>query len=703
MTGGLMGGMTGWQIFFAPWVPMGLLWVLAGCGLVVLGVALWRGLTGWTLRGLALASILMALAGPSVQLETRDPLPDMLLALVDDSASQSLGPRLEQSQQALRWLREAATQAGAELVLRRVGDDAEGRGTLMAADLDAALAEIPADQLAGVIVISDGAVEDADQLTARAATLPAPAHVLLSGARRAWDRRLMVAEAPRFAVTGEEITLRLRVEALGPAPDLPAEILLSIDGAAPSRHQVTAGRDLALPLTLDHGGETLVHLALTPLAGELTTRNNQAAIRINGIRDRLRVLLVTGVPHPGTRTWRNLLKSDASVDLVHFTILRPPNKQDGVPVNELSLIPFPTQDLFIEKIDEFDLIIFDRYQLRGILPGIYLESVRHYVEDGGAVLVAAGPEFSGAESLSRSPLGDVLPARPTGRVVEGAVQPELSDIGLRHPVTQALDDADNWGPWLRHQELDVTGGQVVMQSPEGAALLALDRVGDGRVALLGSDQVWLWARGYDGGGPQLELLRRLAHWMMGEPELEEEALRATAQDGQVVITRQTLAPKVEDLMVAAPDGGQFPLEMQPDGPGRFSATLPKGPAGVYRFSQEDQSVVAVLGEAAPLEFAAPLADLVPLTPFVTETGGQVWRVEDGMPRLRPVRVDQVAAGRGWIGYTPRGAYISRDLRVAPALPRWAWLLIAAGGMLAAWLWEGRARTAQRAGNDSTNI
>ncbi len=703
MMGDIFGGMTGWQIFFAPWVPLPLLWGLASVATLVLAIALWRGLLGWALRGVALGALLLALAGPSVQLETRDPLPDVLVALVDETASQTLGPRMAQTEQTLAWLEEVATLAGAELRVRRVGDGADGQGTRVAPDLDAALADVPADQLAGVMILSDGAVRDAGQLAGRAATLPAPAHLLMTGRRTAWDRRLVVKEAPRFAVTGEEITLRLRVENLGPAPDLPAEITLSVDGDAPTRHRVRVGRDLTLPLTLDHGGETVVHLALTPLDGELTDRNNQAALRINGIRDRLRVLLVTGAPHPGTRTWRNLLKSDASVDLVHFTILRPPNKQDGVPVNELSLIPFPTQDLFIEKIDEFDLIIFDRYRLRGILPGVYLESVRHYVEDGGAVLVAAGPEFSGAESLSRSPLGDVLPARPTGRVEEGEVTPELSDIGLRHPVTQALSGAGDWGPWLRHQDLDVTGGQVVMQTPEGAALLALDRVGEGRVALLGSDQVWLWARGYQGGGPQLELLRRLAHWMMGEPELEEEALRTFEAEGQLMIQRQTLSPTAAPLAGVRPDGSRFALAMQPDGPGRFVAKLPDGPAGVYRFSQGDQSVVAVLGEAAPLEFAAPLADPAPLTPFVTETGGRVWWVEDGMPRLRPVRADQIAAGRGWIGYTPRGAFVSRDLRVAPALPRWAWLLIAAGGMLAAWLWEGRARTAYRAGSDSTNI
>ena len=148
------------------------------------------------------------------------------------------------------------------------------------------------------------------------------------------------------------------------------------------------------------------------------------------MRDRLRVLLVSGEPHAGERTWRNLLKSDASVDLVHFTILRPPEKQDGVPVTELSLIAFPTRELFLDKIDEFDLIIFDRYKRRGILPAIYLDNVRQYVENGGAVLIAgrAGLRQRRTRSIARR-WPRILPGAPTGRVIEEAFVPTITDIG----------------------------------------------------------------------------------------------------------------------------------------------------------------------------------------------------------------------------------------------------------------------------------
>lgn len=700
------------EIFFAPLIPWPVLMVLAVGAIMLLGIAIWRGLSGWIYRAAALAILLAALSGPTLQEETRDPLPDLLLALVDESASQDLPGRSKARDEALAWLTEVSAAQGMALNVVSLPDAVDGKGTVLGPILDRALAELPMGQLAGVFLLSDGAIHDVQALTSRMAGLPVPMHLLRSGSDEEWDRRLTILNAPRFAVTGEEIVLQLRVDALGAAPNAPAELSLSIDGSSPSRHTVRVGQDLELPLVLDHAGETVVHLTLTRMDGELTERNNQAAVRINGIRDRLRVLLVSGEPHPGTRTWRNLLKSDASVDLVHFTILRPPDKRDGVPVNELSLIPFPTQDLFIEKIDEFDLIIFDRYKLRGILPGAYLSSVRNYVERGGAVLVAAGPEFASVESLSRSPLGEVLPLRPSGRVKAEPMRPELTETGLRHPVTKSLNaqsGGGHLGAWLRHVELENTASQVVMQSPEGDPLLALDRVGEGRVALIGTDQVWLWGRGFDGGGPQLELLRRLAHWMMGEPELEEEALVTTENaDGSILITRQTLEDAPDLLEVETPDGRRMTLPMQPDGPGRFIARLAENegqdpgaaqastegsdaplPLGVYRFFQGGRSVVAVRGEAAPLEFADPLARNDPMAELLTPTRGGVWVLENGLPRLRAVQKGRPAIGSGWVGYVPREAYLTRDLRVRPALPAWAWLLMVAGAIVLGWWVEGR--------------
>ena len=166
----------------------------------------------------------------------------------------------------------------------------------------------------------------------------------------------------------------------------------------------------------------MIELEVAPVENELAADSNRAVVNIEGVRDKLRVLLVSGKPHPGERMWRNLLKSDANVDLVHFTILRPPEKgSDGTPINELSLIAFPVADLFGRRIKDFDLIIFDRYAQQSILPYVYLENIANYVRDGGALLMAEGPEFSTPDGLYYSPLGAISPAEPSGDDVEGAV------------------------------------------------------------------------------------------------------------------------------------------------------------------------------------------------------------------------------------------------------------------------------------------
>ncbi|MEM9970271.1 MAG: hypothetical protein AAF762_04125, partial [Pseudomonadota bacterium] len=456
------------------------------------------------------------------------------------------------------------------------------------------------------------------------------------------------------------------------------------------------GEDLTLPLTLTHGGVNVIQFTLPEQPGELTTRNNAVIVQINGVRDRLRVLLVSGEPHAGERTWRNLLKSDASVDLVHFTILRPPEKQDGVPVGELSLIAFPTRELFLDKIDEFDLIIFDRYKRRGILPGIYLDNIRQYVEDGGALLIAAGPDFATADSIYRSPLSEIIPASPTGRVIEDAYRPTVSDIGHRHPVTEGFqpveaeaDAPPSWGRWMRLIDVAPTAGDTVMTGIDDRPLLVLDRVGEGRVALMASDHAWLWSRGFDGGGPQLELLRRLAHWMMKEPDLEEEALTVTAEGQTMTISRRTLGDEVGDVTITGPDGAVTVLPLDNVGSGRFMATWEGPEIGLYRLTEGEEEAVVALGPAAPREFENTIASGDLLAPTVEESRGGIRRLEDGVPDIRAVREGRVAAGRGWIGIAPRGAYVTAEISVSPILPAWIMLLLASLLAVAAWLREGR--------------
>ncbi|MGB5865254.1 MAG: hypothetical protein WBG95_13255 [Sulfitobacter sp.] len=676
------------SIIFDPLIPWPLLIVVAIIALAGVVIAVARGLRGWPLRGLAGLVVLAALSGPSFQQEDRAPLSDIVVMLEDESASQRLGDRAVQTKTAADTLAaQIETRPNTELRRITIPDGQGDAGTELMTALSDALAEEPRARVAGIVALTDGRVHDANLPV----DLPAPFHVLLSGTQDDWDRRLQVIGAPAFAIIGEPVVLTLRVDDLGAAPETDGftELDISIDADEPQRFRVPIGEDLALPVTLPKGGRNVIRFSLTDAEGELTNRNNAAVIQMNGVRDRLRVLLVSGQPHAGGRTWRNLLKSDSSVDLVHFTILRPPEKQDGVPVSELSLIAFPTRELFMEKIDDFDLIIFDRYKRRGILPSLYLENIAQYVRKGGAVLVSAGPDFASADSLFRTPLGDVLPGTPTARVVDEPYLPFVSDLGNRHPVTTDLPQDGEWGRWLRQIDVTQTSGNMVMTGVDDRPLLILDRVDEGRVALLASDHAWLWNRGYEGGGPQLELLRRLAHWMMGEPELEEEALTASAEGQTMRIERRTLSETVPPLSITGPDGTVTEMPLSPVAPGRFEANFTGPEIGLYRLENGDQVSVIGLGPAAPREFIETIADAGVLEPVMVAMRGGETRLEEGLPRIRNVSAGRPAAGRGWIGFTPREAYETRDVRQTPILPGWLVLLLSAGLITAAWLREGR--------------
>ena len=690
--------MTG-TVIFDPHLPWLVLYAAAALAVLLVGLSVWRGLAGWWLRALAAASLLVALANPSLQQEDRNPLSDIVLVLVDESSSQGLSDRAEQTEAALdEVLAQIAAMPNTEARVSTVGDGEGDEGTRAMTALAEAMAEEPRARVAGAILISDGRVHDME----RAPDLPAPLHLLQTGHSTDWDRRLIVENAPAFAILDEEIQLTLRIEDQG---DLPAnagpgatvDLSIAIDGEEPRTYAVPVGEELQLPVTLTHGGKNVIQFATPVAEGELTDRNNAAVVQINGVRDRLRVLLVSGEPHPGERTWRNLLKSDSSVDLVHFTILRPPEKQDGVPVSELSLIAFPTRELFIEKIDEFDLIIFDRYKRRGILPTLYLDNIRDYVERGGAVLVAAGPDFASADSIYRSPLGDIMPASPSARVLEEGYTPQVTELGEKHPVTEGLEamypleegDGPGWGRWFRLIDLIPGEGHVVMAGMEERPLLVLQRQGEGRVALLGSDHAWLWSRGFEGGGPQLELLKRLAHWMMKEPDLEEESLTADAVGQEMTVRRRTLGEAPEDVEVTGPDGTVYTVPLEEVSPGLFQGVFEGPDMGLYRLAEGEESAVIALGPSAPREFEQTIATGAVLEPAVEARRGGVIPVEEGTPDIRQVREGRVAAGRGWIGVTPREAYVTADVTVLPLVSPLLFLLLAGLFTLGAWLLEGR--------------
>ena len=691
--------MSALSVQWAPLLPVFMIGGLAAIAALLLAVALWRRAAGVWWRLAAFAVLLLALANPSLVEEQRNPLSDVVFIVADESTSQDIENRGSQTEQAVAHL---LTQIGAlddtEVRLIRAGDTRgalDVEGTRLFAPLRQALAKVPRQRVSAIVLVSDGQIHDLPE-SVESLGIEAPVHLLLTGRPDEGDRRLTITKAPSFGIVGDQLTLTLRID------DLPANatagsarVVLRQDGVATQGIDARIGVEEEMTFELDHRGPAVLEIEVARGPEELTLANNRAAVVVNGVRDRLRVLLVSGEPHAGERAWRNILKSDPSVDLVHFTILRPPEKQDGTPIRELSLIAFPTRELFEVKLDEFDLIIFDRYRRRGVLPSIYLENVANYVENGGALLEAVGPTFATPLSLYRTPLGRVLPAEPTGQIFETGFHPEVTELGARHPVTAALDgsaapgETPTWGRWFRQIEGDSLRGDILMQGIQRSPLLILDRFGEGRVAQLMSDHMWLWSRGFEGGGPQAELLRRISHWLMKEPDLEEEDLRAQVRAGQLQIVRRSLSVEQPEVTITLPSGEKRTLRLAPDGPGRSTATLSAEQNGLYRVTDGMLTTLAAAGPLNPLELRDPRSTGALVEPLTEESGGTVRRLAgQDLPALRKVAADRDRYGRDWIGLKRGGGYVVTGVLQIPVLPALLVLCLSLAAAVLAWQREG---------------
>ncbi|UKJ75467.1 hypothetical protein [Azospirillum brasilense] len=694
----------GTSIALAPLLPWIFLVPLFVVALAILALAVFRRARGVWLRALAVAVLALALINPSLVQEKREPIKDVAVVVLDASPSQNIGDRRARAEAELERLTERLKSFDdLELRVVRAGDAESGASAINETHLfdalNRAMADVPRRRMAGAVLITDGQVHDVPENLARLAEI-GPVHTLLTGNRDEGDRRLAIVQAPAYGLVGKPVELTIRVDDMPRRQSADAAVTLRQDGGPPRTIRVPVGQDFHMELPVNHGGQNVLEMEVEAARQELTLANNRTAVVVNGVRDRLRVLLVSGEPHAGERTWRNLLKADPSVDLVHFTILRPPEKQDGTPIRELSLIAFPIRELFEIKLDEFDLIIFDRYRRRGVLPQMYLENIAEYVQKGGALLEASGQGYATPLSLFRTPLGQVMPAEPTGQAIDRPFKPTVTEVGRRHPVTAGLpgdrpDGEPNWGRWFHQVEVVPGNGAVVMNGADDRPLLILDRVGKGRVAQLASDQMWLWSRGFEGGGPQAELLRRLAHWLMKEPELEENDLRAHVDGNRVTVERRSLEPDPRSITLTTPSDETRTLEMTEDRTGRASATVVAGEPGIYRITDGERTALAVVGAVNPPELADVRSTGDRLSGVADETGGGVHWISDTEGGVRPgidvrrTRPDRTQTGNDWIGLRANGDFTVTGVSEVPLLPVGAVLALALGALLMAWRREGR--------------
>jgi hypothetical protein len=683
-------------IAFTPLVPSLVLWLAVAAIVVIAGLLLLGRARGAAIRITALALILLALANPSFTREDREPLSSVAAVVIDKSPSQNFGNRTQETEKAREALVDSLRKIkGLEVRVVEAGQaDGETDGTKLFGALSSALSDVPIDRVAGAFLITDGRVHDIPP-NAAALGFQAPLHALITGRKDERDRRIAITAAPRFGIVGQPQTITYRLDDQGVSGDR-AKVVVRRDGEVINERTVLSGQTVNVDVDIKHAGPNIVEIEASPLENELTLVNNRAVVAIDGVRDKLRVLLVSGEPHSGERTWRNLLKSDASVDLVHFTILRPPEKQDGTPINELSLIAFPTRELFQQHINEFQLIIFDRYARQGVLPIAYFDNIARYVRAGGAVLVSAGPDYASTTSIWRTPLDSVLPAEPVG-VTEKPYYAHLSDAGKRHPVTRGLEgsasEPPHWSRFFRTVDTRNATTPPLMTGADGKPLLLLSRYGEGRVALLLSDHIWLWARGYEGGGPHLDLLRRMSHWLMKQPELDEEALRLQVQGHDLVVLRQTMADSVAPVTVTSPTGATRQLTLSESDPGTWRSTLPANELGLWQATDGALKALINVGPINPKEFSEVTSTTDTLKPLAQATGGDARRVVDGssidLPRIVPVRASSVFRGDGWMGVRMRDASVVKGVGVLPLFAGLIGLLLLLGGFAATWLREGR--------------
>jgi hypothetical protein len=696
--------MNAFSIAFTPLLPPALLWGFAALALLVTVLSLLRRRRAALLRALGLGFVLLALTDPSLVRENRKPLKDVVAIVVDQSGSQTIGDRMDQTEKAAADLKRRLEALGnVDVRMIESGrNDTENNGTRLFSALNAGLADVPAERIGAVFMITDGVVHDIPSSTA-ALGFKAPLHAFITGHEGERDRRIELLTAPRFGIVGKDVTLELRVDDTANGTE-PVVLHVRRDGNPIADVTAAIGETIQVPVKIEHGGPNVVELEVEALPGELTVLNNKAVLTIDGVRDKLKVLLVSGEPNQGERMWRNLLKSDANVDLVHFTILRPPEKQDGTPINELSLIAFPTADLFGRKITDFDLIIFDRYSNQAILPAVYLDNIVRYVRDGGALMIAAGPDFASSDGIYYSPLGALSPAEPTGDVIQQAFQPAITAVGAKHPVTRGLPGADEtppaWSRWFRQVDATVNRGTNILSGADNKPLLVLSREDKGRVALLLSDQMWLWARGFQGGGPHLALLRRLAHWLMKEPELEEEALRATSQGDELSIERQSLKDQIPPVRVFAPSGKEITAMLKPAEPGLSRADVKVSELGLYRVTDGALTTLVNVGPENPREFQEVVSTTEKLRPLAEATGGTVRRIgtthgsDVSLPRIVAMHDSPIYGGSDYAAIKRTDSAQVTGIGIAPLAIGFLGLLFLLASTVVTWLYEGRRRGTQ---------
>lgn len=674
---------------FSPLLPPDII-----SGFIILGIslALLRPGTFITtlLRLFSIFLITLYLSGPALLREQRALQSKTVAIIMDRSASMELPNRREQADQARdKILAQLKNLPG---IIPRVIDRApiNKDETDLYATLQSAFNGIPAANRGGAILITDGLIHDGPA-TEISPHEYGPVHTLLAGRPQDFDIRLTLESAPLYGLVHTHVTARIKLEYEGPGQIGPQEIQIEHDNQMISRVLLGPGQQIDIPLPITQSGENLYIASVSPRPGELTPRNNILPLTVRGLRDRVRVLLVSAEPYMGGRMWRNLLTSDPGIDLVHFTILRSPDSIDPTPSSDLALIPFPFEDLFATKLKDFDVVILDRYRANLIMPNRYLDNIAEFVKNGGGLLEISDSGYDGPNSITQTELGKILPGRPDGPVQNGMFKPTLTLTGQAHPVTAALSltTPEKWGHWYTYIPVKNISGSVLLEGPGHTPLLSVSRIDQGRIAQFSSDQLWLWARGHDGGGPYHDLLRPVLHWLLKEQELDEEALTLHMKGDDIEIIRHTLDTPVPDTRWTGADGQTHKANLTPDGPGRYKAAINAPPPGIYRVISGTEHTTMAVGNIDTPEWQQLVATSDRAKRLFKKTGGRVFQqAEIPAPSVRLVHAGDRAGGENWIGVYKAEATKIIGQNTHDLFPPLFWMVLLGAGILTAWFADG---------------
>ncbi len=508
------------------------------------------------------------------------------------------------------------------------------------------------ERLSGIIIITDGQIHDFHNYNKLLSKTPI--HYILVGNKNEKDRILKTTNIPKYAVLGKKYEIFVNIKDNTEKKNLKTDFYLN-EQLIDTKY-LFPNKNYEIPLPTLSIGKNILEIRTEETDIEISKLNNYQIHEINGIQDKLKVMLISGEPNMGLRNLRNILNSDPNIELLHFTILRPPTKRDLTPVKELSLIPFPTQELFDADISKFNLIIFDQYGLQGILPPKYLDNISKFVVSGGALLDIVGRKYLTKDSLINSPIKQILPTIPLKNISNKRFRPELTKVGKRHPITNKLKNnykEKSWGEWTNYTRSQLNSGKALLHY-ENDPLLALDNVGKGRVVQILSSDSWIWQKSLNDKGPLIELIRNIIQWLLKNPKLEENFINLNKDNNLIKIKLNSISSGDINAKIVTPSKEALKLKLIDKGNGIFEGEFKSLERGKFQITWKDKTKYFIINDMNNKEVEEITATDYKIKSYTeknntfTKNFNIFWK-DRSTPKILRIYNNKILGGKNWIG------------------------------------------------------